>query len=840
MFKYKFYEFLNEENKALTIQFEFSKFLIGGFFTESSIINLCSLINKKLNENPDLIQKLNWSFFPFNINLNEYKNNINNETNDLLLLKEIFSDLKVIIIPNFKSIISYILIYKLILSNEGFFQINKEILNKIMIYSTEPIIQFSYCYLNEFYSSFNSILIKYALNNNNSKEKENEFLKKKLCFINNNDIDYFLSHIISINYNEKINYLIPLSTNSNSLLTSSETSSIIEKYIKFEFCSNGYELGSSNILFQYYNKTIYIMTKSSRISNRNPKIFDINTPKNCDYLLIFPDIINYNINNNNSNNQNNNKTNCLSYEDNFKELLNSLYKSNDINNFESIHIYPFTLILTDPFFMLEYCDVFKYKLKYTKTIYFSKSIKSLFKYSNISLGFLNDNLVNKIYNFNMPFSFGDLEKEKYFIIYNDIIDFQNQLVNIINNNIRDNVNVNDNFINNMYNSGIIQNTYYNKNNNRKANKENENNYENNKEFINGLIDRLSPFCFISHYFSIYSSNLKNIYDFFMNNYDNKYDKILIISNNSDYNDGVFNEIKNKLNSPNIIFENYILDYRLDIDKFNQLIKIINPKKKLEETIINHFQEINILENDNSMNRIFYDNCYLLSNNNKGFLNQLTNFSELNLDFVKEQLRYNITLDNKKNNIKINYNKDNNINDNKNKKNKKKKGNESNSNDNNNTNIIINNNEEPVVIEQTEEILGKYLEMNDMEITEYLNKENCIEIAVFNKIKKTYTEIKINNYYKDNNNIKILINKDEENKDKDNKKSKNNKSNKKFNKTKENKNKEEENKMEIEEEENKYEINNEKFEDELLPSIEINSEDTEDSIFLNTLFNSIFI
>jgi hypothetical protein len=173
MFKYKFYEFFNEENKALTIQFEFSKFLIGGFFTESSIINLCSLINKKLNENPDLIQKLNWSFFPFNINLNEYKNNINNETNDLLLLKEIFSDLKVIIIPNFKSIISYILIYKLILSNEGFFQINKEILNKIMIYSTEPIIQFSHCYLNEFYSSFNSILIKYALNNNNSKEKEN-------------------------------------------------------------------------------------------------------------------------------------------------------------------------------------------------------------------------------------------------------------------------------------------------------------------------------------------------------------------------------------------------------------------------------------------------------------------------------------------------------------------------------------------------------------------------------------------------------------------------------------------------------------------------------------------
>ena len=837
MFKYKFYEFFNKENKALTIQFEFSKFLIGGFFTESSIINLCSLINKKLNENPNLIQKINWSFFPFNIYLNEQINNINNEANDILLLKEIFSDLKVIIIPNFKSIISYILIYKLILTNEDFFQINKEILNKIMIYSTEPIIQFAHCYLNEFYSSFNSILIKYAINNNASNENgnENEFLKKKLCFINNNDIECFLSHIIGINYNEKINYLIPLSTNSNSLLTSSETSSIIEKYIKFEFCSNGYELGSSNILFQYYNKTIYIMTKSSRINNRYPKIFDINTPKECDYLLIFPDIINYN--NNSNNNISNIGSNCVSYEDNFKELLNSLYKSNDINNFESLHIYPFTLILTDPFFMLEYCDVFKYKLKYTKTIYFSKSIKSLFKYSNISLGFLNDNLVNKIYNFNMPFSFGDLEKEKYFIIYNDMIEFQNQLVNIINNNIRDNANINDNFINNMYNSGINQNTYYNKNN-RKSKKENENNSENNKEFINGLIDRLSPFCFISHYFSIYSSNNQNIYDFFMNNYDNKYDKIIIISNNSDYNNGVFNEIKNKLNSSNIIFENYILDYRLDTDKFNQLIKIINPKIQLDEKIINQFQEINILEKENS---IFYDNCYLLSNNNKGFINQLTNYSELNLDFLKEQLRYNITLDNKKNNIKINNNKDNNNNsENKNKKNKKKKGNENNSNDNNNINIIINNKEEPAPIEQTEEILGKYLEMNDMEITEYLNKENCIEIAIFNKLKKTYTEIKINNYYKDNN-IKILINKDEEDNDKDNKdnkKSKNNKSNKKSSKTKENK--EDINKMEIEEEEYNNEINNEKIEEELLPSIEINSEDTEDSIFLNTLFNSIFV
>ena len=786
MFKYKFYEFFNEENKVLTIQFEYSKFLIGGFFTESSLINLCSFINAKLNEKSNIIKKINWNFFPFNINIRQEPMSENNE---ILSLKEIFSDLKVIIIPNFKSIFGYILIYKLLLENEDFFQINKEILNKIMIYSTEPIVQFAHSYLNEFYSSFNSILMKYTTDNKIVNMNNN---KDKLCFINNNDIDNFLSHVISINYKEKINYLVPLSTNSNSLLTSSETSSILEKYISFEFCSNGYELGSSNILFHYYNKTIYIMTKSCLYNSRYPKIFDFNSPKNCDYILLFPDIIN----------------DTTSYEKNFKDLLDSLYKANDRNNFDSIHIYPFTLILTETFFMLEYCDVFRCKLKNIKSIYFSKSVKSLFKYSNISLGFLNDILVNKIYNFNMPFSFGESEKEKYFIIFNDIIEFQNQLVDIINNNIRDNKNVNNNFINNLFNSGINQNTYYNKNNRIINNEADDDNYNIKKEFINSLIDRLSPFCFISHFFSIYSSNAQNIFDFFMNNYDNKYDKIIIISNNSIYNEKMFNEIKNKFNSNNITIENYVLDYRLSKDKLNSLIKEINPKNRLDNKITNKYQEINILLKEESKandNTISYDNCYLLSNNINGILDTLINYSELNLDFSKEQLRYNIILDNKKNNIKTN----------------------------NKNNININNNEEPAPIEQLEDILGKYLEMNDMEISEYLNKENCIEIVIFNKLKKTYTEVKINNYYK-NNSIKIVIDKEDnlnENK-KEGKKSKT-----KGSRKGKNKNKEDKNKMEIEEE---NDINKDKNEKEIMPSIEISSEDTEDSIFLNTLFNSIFV
>jgi len=819
MFKYKFYEFFNKEIKVLTIQFGFSKFLIGGFFSESSIINLCASINNKLSIDSNYSQKIDWSFFPFNINLTEEQKD---ENSDILSLKEIFSDLKVIIIPNFRSIISYILIYKLISQNEDFFKINKETLNKIMIYSTEPIIQFAHCYLNEFYSSFNSLLIKYTIkDNNNSNENMNEFLQKKFNFINNNDIENFLSHVISINYNEKMNYLVSLSSNSNSLLTSTETSSIIEKYISFELCSNGYELGSSNILFHFYNKTIFVMTKSSTYDNRYPKIYDSNSPKNCDYLLVFPDMVNSNSTNN-----------SLNYLENFKVLLESLLKVNDRNNFESIHKYPYFLILTDPFFMLEYCDTIKFKLKSTKIVYFSKSVKSLFKYSNVSLGFLNDKLVSKIENFNMPFSFGDLEKEKSFIIYNDIIEFQNQLVNITNNNIRDNSINSDMLFNNMFNSGINQNTYYNKKNRIASQNDKDNNYENNKEFINGLIDRLSPFCFISHYFATYSTNNMSVFDFFMNNYDIKYDKIIIVSNNSNFSTSIYNEIKNKLNTTNINFENYVLDYRIDPESLKKLIKIINPKVELDNQIVDQYKEINIISNDNSLddNIISYDNCYLLSNNNKGIKNQLVNYSELSLDFNKEQLRYNITLDSKNS---VN-------NENKNKKNKKKKD------ESDNSIINVNNNDEPAPMEQTEEILGKYLEMNNMEITEYLSKENSIEIAVFNKLKKTYTEIKINNYCQDNN-IKIVIsNNDFSMTNDDVKEEKKAKNKGKKGKSKEPKNKDKDKEKEKEKDKDKdmmdieEEKKDDKVKEEICPSIEINSEDTEDSIFLNSLLNSIFV
>jgi hypothetical protein len=256
-------------------------------------------------------------------------------------------------------------------------------------------------------------------------------------------------------------------------------------------------------------------------------------------------------------------------------------------------------------------------------------MKSLLKYSNASVGFLNNKLVSKIFDFKMPFCFEEMEKEKNLIIFNDVIEFQNQLINMVNNNIRDDSNAN---INNLYNFGTIQNTYANKGK-QFIKDDNELNNDIKKEFVKNLIDRMSPFCFISHYFNIYNSNNKEIIDFFMNNYDYKYDKIIIVSNKSDYSEIIYQEIKNKLNLEGVTFENYVLDYRLNNEKFNEIIKYINPKFQLSNEITKEYKEINLIHDKNYIDKnLSYNNSYILSNDNKGILNQIINNSELDLDF----------------------------------------------------------------------------------------------------------------------------------------------------------------------------------------------------------------
>ena len=396
---------------------------------------------------------------------------------------------------------------------------------------------------------------------------------------------------------------------------------------------------------------------------------------------------------------------------------------------------------------------------------------------------------------------------------------------MINNNIRDDSNMNSIAFNNLYNFGITQNTYVNKKARKVAKDDNDTNSDIKKDFVKNLIDKNCPFYFISHLFNLYNINNKDIINFFMNNYDNKYDKIILISNKSDFNNDIFTEVKNKLNLNGVFFDNYVLDYRLNSENLKDLIQNINPKFQLINEITDEFNEINLIYDDTYIDKnLFYKNSYLLSNNNKGILNQLTNNSELNLDFSKEQLRYNIILTNENNNI--------NTQENKTKKGRKKKGNDTKE----ENKMNIEENEEvydeykPCAIEESEDILNEYLKMNNMEITEYLINENNIEITIFNKIKKTYTEIKINNYYQE---IKDNTNNNQDN-EKENKKGRGSKSKSaKKSKTKEKPG----NQMDLEE------IKTNKKESEAVddfPSIDINSEDTDDSLFLNTLFNSIFI
>ena len=219
---------------------------------------------------------------------------------------------------------------------------------------------------------------------------------------------------------------------------------------------------------------------------------------------------------------------------------------------------------------------------------------------------------------------------------------------MVNNNIRDDSNTSA-VINNLYNFGVTQNTYDNKGK-KVAKDDSDLNYANKKEFVKNLIDRMSPFCFISYYLSIYNSNNKEIIDFFINNYDNKFDKIFVISNNNDYSDNIFQEIKNKLNLEEVTFENFVLDYRLNNEQFNEIIKNIKPKFRLNNEISKEYQEINLIYDGIIKIKTYHIiNSYIISDNNKGVLNQITNNIELDLEFSREQLRYNITNKNKKNN-----------------------------------------------------------------------------------------------------------------------------------------------------------------------------------------------
>lgn len=338
MFKYKFYKFLSD-SYALILEISNTKIFVGSFFTENSIIDL-----------PQNKTESSFSIYPFT-----------KEEEDIIK-NEIFPDLEIMIITHFNDILCLPHIF----TNFGLSY------EKIKFYSTEPILQLSRAYMKEFYSNFNNLLL------NNSTKDSN------ISIIQITKINEIISKFKYLNFNQKENYL---QKNFNPSLS-------------IELTSSGHELGSSNIILSYLNKRIFIMTKSSYYSFRFPKKIDFMSPKNCEIVIQFPNIINENPN--------------LDFEKGIVSFISELNRTVSKSNTNSKHSYPVILMIAEPFYMYEFVDSFRYKIqRELKNVYLSKSIDPLLKYANINTGFINEETMRKIIEPKLPFSFDEL-KDTFF------------------------------------------------------------------------------------------------------------------------------------------------------------------------------------------------------------------------------------------------------------------------------------------------------------------------------------------------------------------------------------------------------------------------------------------
>lgn len=353
MFKF-FSREINKQNYINTIILEKTKIICGSFFDENSIIDSIKIVKEETNSNKmeiddELINYKQKIAFPLSQSETE-------------LIETIISDINIIIITNLQEILCWPYILKR-------FKLD---LTSIKIISTRPITQIAKHYLLEFYNSFNILSIR----------KEDNFdMEASNCYVDEMDINNFISIIEKPNYGEKVD---------------------IEPYLKVILTSSGYELGSSNILFEFYNKKLSIMSKSSLFEFRYPKEFDWESLKNSDILICLPEIIHYNSND---------------YESQIAKLAGEIYKivsKLDLNSAS----YPTILMPVEVLFMLDFVDFLIYKTpKEVKNIFISQSIKPIIEYANISHGFINKRIHDKIYEFKLPFNFDELIKNNQFYMF---------------------------------------------------------------------------------------------------------------------------------------------------------------------------------------------------------------------------------------------------------------------------------------------------------------------------------------------------------------------------------------------------------------------------------------
>jgi hypothetical protein len=257
------------------------------------------------------------------------------------------------------------------------FFIKKFILNldNIIFMSTEPIIQIGKHILLEFYHIFNKLLLKYSLGKDTI-----------IPIVSDEEIETFLGKIIKLNFRQNF---------------------LISPELKITLVSSGFSLGSSNIIIEFYDKSFAIISKSSDFNFRYPKNLDKESLQGLDFLILFPNLLNF----------------ASNYPNQIAKLTSEIYQIVSNRSVKSDK-YPSIYMPTFYLFMLEFVDIFRYKVpKEVQNIYISKSIKSILEYANVSHGYINDLIHNKIYEFKYPFNFDELIKNNSFFSYEDFESF---------------------------------------------------------------------------------------------------------------------------------------------------------------------------------------------------------------------------------------------------------------------------------------------------------------------------------------------------------------------------------------------------------------------------------
>jgi len=394
---------IGETGKFVNLSFENTNIMIGSLFKELDIVCLNNII---INEDKTIKN-----------NRNEIKNKFykfENFIQDILLneFETLFDNVNYVIITNLDEILCWPFILRKLnhkmFSNDlekekHFFNFSKEsisykITRNIKFIATEPITQISRTLLLDFYDYFNKIM--------------NENIIDYQYYINSIFLNEFIDCIINLNFNCEFK---------------------IDDHLQIVLGSSGYNLGSSNILFKFYNKKIIYLSLSSFYDYRYTKPFeffeeikeegklknfDCNNNFYADSMknvnLLEPDVLICG-------------ENILKFEEEFisefEKIINMINGIMQQYDRENNH-FPSIFFPTDPLFILDFIDIKRLKISNDiRCIYLSKALKAILEYANVSHGFINKAYHNKIYEFKLPFNYEEMMKNGNILFSNFFFSF---------------------------------------------------------------------------------------------------------------------------------------------------------------------------------------------------------------------------------------------------------------------------------------------------------------------------------------------------------------------------------------------------------------------------------